>query len=198
MKLLFYDVEILRAILNGQDEEDFQEQYPGIEYCRTFADFDKMGIACVCVLANFKKLPLIQDARNLPFLQGWLDEADVIVSYNGDAFDSKVLAANGVTIPVHKSLDLLAEIRRAGGTRFSLDAMAECNLGYGKSGSGKLAPIRWQQGHYAEVIQYCLNDVLMTQELYTLAREQGYLLSPKGGVLKLKLELDRALVASLF
>lgn len=196
MKTLVYDLEIFRAILNGQDEDEFQEQYPGIEYCRSFADFDKMGIACVCVLANFKKLPLILDARNLSCLQGWLDEADVIVSYNGDAFDAKVLTANGIVIPAHKSLDLLAEIKRVSGTRFGLDAMAECNLGYGKTGSGKLAPIRWQQGHHAEVIQYCLNDVLMTQELYQLAREQGYLLSPKGNALEI--ELDRALVASLF
>lgn len=196
MKILTYDIEILRAILNGQTEDDFQEEYPGIEYCRSFQDFDQMGIGCLCALANYSKLPLIYDAKNIAAFRDEIAKADVIVSYNGDSFDAKVLAANGITIPAYKSLDLLAEIKRADGVRFSLDAMAECNLGYGKNGSGKMAPIRWQQGHYAEVIQYCLNDVLMTQELYTLAREQGHLRSPKGSVLKL--ELDRALVASLF
>lgn len=188
MRIVTYDIEIRRAILNGESAEEFEEQYPGIEYCPTFNDFNQMGIGCVCALVLDGPLPLIYDQYNLQEFQQVLDEADLIVSYNGDSFDSRVLAANGVIVPAHKSLDLLAEIRKATGTRFSLDAMAEKNLKIRKTDSGKLAPILWQQGHRARVINYCLNDCLMTQELYRLANAQGYLLTPKGQRVSLNLE----------
>jgi len=185
MRVLTYDVEILRAILNGVPPEQFEEECPGIEYVNTFQDFDRMGIACVCAAMSGERMPRIYDAMNLQQLQADIDAADVIVSYNGDGFDSKVLKANGVIVPAEKSLDLLAEIKRTSGFRFSLDAMAEKNLGICKTGNGALAPIKWQQGRRAEVINYCLNDVLMTYELYALAKKQGYLFTPKGGKVKL-------------
>ena len=62
MKIITYDLEIRRAILNGMLPDVFEEQYPGIEYCSTFQDFDKMGVACVCALKNYGNgLPLIYD-----------------------------------------------------------------------------------------------------------------------------------------
>ena len=191
MKIITFDLEIRRAILNGQAAEEFEEQNPGIEYVRTFQDFDKMGIACVCAFASYQQMPGIWDSHNLhderDGLQAWFAEADLIVSYNGIGFDARVLAANGVSVPSVKHVDLLEEVRRACGKRFSLDAMAQKNLGTGKSGNGALAPIKWQQGKHAEVITYCLNDALITHNLFTLAQRQGYLLSPKGERISLKL-----------
>lgn len=188
MKVITYDIEIKRAILNGQPAEQFEEEYPGIEYVSTFQDFDRMGIGCVCALVSGAPLPLIYDERNVSEFQQVLNDADLIVTYNGEGFDHRVLAANGVTVPAHKSFDLLAEIRVATGFRFSLDAMAEKNLKIRKTGHGALAPIAWQQGHHAQVINYCLNDCLMTWELYALAKKQGFLITPKGQQVKLNFE----------
>lgn len=188
MRVLTYDVEILRAILNGRNAEEFEEENPGIEYVNTFQDFDRMGIACVCALISGERMPRIYDAMSLQQLQSDIDAADVIVSFNGDGFDSKVLKTNGVVVPAEKSFDLLAKIKRANGSWFSLDGMAEKNLGICKTGNGALAPIKWQQGRRAEVINYCLNDVLMTYELYALAKKQGFLVTPKGGRVSLNFE----------
>ena len=193
MKVLTYDIEILRAILNGVPPDQFEEECPGIEYVNTFQDFDRMGIGCVCALVSGAPLPLIYGERNVREFQPALNDADIIVTYNGEGFDHRVLQANGVTVPAHKSFDLLAKIKQASGFRFSLDAMAEANLKIRKTDSGKLAPILWQQGHHARVINYCLNDCLMTQELYKLAKKQGYLLTPKGARVSLNFEREQSL-----
>lgn len=185
MKVFTYDTEIVEAILNGRNAEEFEEENPGIVYVESFKDTDKMHVACVCALISGERLPRIYDAMNLQQLQADMDAADVIVSFNGDGFDSKVLKANGIIVPAEKSLDLLAEIKRASGFRFSLDAMAEKNLSIRKTDNGALAPIKWQQGRRAEVINYCLNDVLMTVLLFGLAKKQGHLITPKGGKVKL-------------
>lgn len=188
MKVFTYDTEIVEAILNGRNAEEFEEENPGIVYVESFKDTDKMHVACVCALISGERMPRIYDAMNLQQLQADMDAADVIVSFNGDGFDSKVLKANGVIVPAEKSLDLLAEIKRASGFRFSLDAMAEKNLSIRKTDNGALAPIKWQQGRRAEVINYCLNDARMTDDLYTLASKYGYLFTPKGGRVSLSFE----------
>lgn len=189
MKSFTYDIEIVEAILNGRNAEEFEEENPGIVYVESFKDTDKMHVACVCALISGERMPRIYDAMNLQQLQADIDAADVIVSFNGDGFDSKVLKANGVIVPAEKSLDLLAEIKRASGFRFSLDAMCEKNVpGFRKTGNGALAPIKWQQGRRAEVINYCLNDALMTYELYALAKKQGHLITPKSARVMLSFE----------
>jgi len=195
MRILTYDIEIKRAILNGQSADEFEEQYPGIEYVNTFQDFDRMGIGCLCALDSYALggLPLIYDEHNVKDFQQAVNEADVIVTYNGECFDHRVLQANGVIVPITKSFDLMRVIKDVSGFRFSLDKMAEANLKIRKTDSGKLAPILWQQGQHARVISYCLNDCLMTQELYKLAKKQGYLITPKGQRVSLNLEQAQSL-----
>lgn len=188
MKVLTYDIEIVEAILNGKPAEDFEEENPGILYVESFKDTDKMHVACVCAVITGERMPRIYDAMNLHQLQDGFDTADLIVSWNGNDFDSRVLRANGITVPQGKSFDLMAEVKNAAGFRFKLDAMAQKNLGYGKTDDGALAPIKWQQGKRAEVINYCLNDVLMTYKLYKLAKEQGFLVTPKGARVSLSFE----------
>ena len=188
MRILTYDIEIKRAILNGQPADEFEEQYPGIEYVNTFQDFDKMGIGCLCALDSELPLPLIYDEHNVKDFQQAVNNADVVVTYNGEGFDHRVLQVSGVIVPITKSFDLMRVIKDASGFRFSLDAIAEKNLKIRKTDSGKLAPILWQQGQHARVINYCLNDCLMTQELYKLAKSQGYLLTPKGARASLSFE----------
>ena len=181
MRILTYDIEIKRAILNGQPADEFEQRYPGIEYVNTFQDFDRMGIGCLCALDSESPLPLIYDEHNVKDFQQAVNNADAVVTYNGEGFDHRVLQASGVIVPITKSFDLLRVIKDACGFRFSLDAMAEKNLKIRKTDSGKLAPILWQQGQHARVINYCLNDCLMTYELYALAKKQGFLVTPKGG-----------------
>ena len=72
------------------------------------------------------------------------------------------------------SYDLLAEIWKVDpGRKFerglnSLDAISQANGLGAKALTGALAPRLWQQGRYAEVIDYCQGDVYKTKALFEL------------------------------
>lgn len=50
----------------------------------------------------------------------------------------------------------------------SLGALAEANGLAPKAMDGATAPRLWSQGRYADVINYCLGDVLLTKALFEL------------------------------
>ena len=48
-----------------------------------------------------------------------------------------------------------------------------------KSGSGANAAILWQQGKEQEVIDYCINDIKLTRELFDLIQDKGEIIDPR-------------------
>jgi hypothetical protein len=52
--------------------------------------------------------------------------------------------------------------------------------GFPKTGSGELAPKLWQDGRFQDVIDYCLNDVKITNEILHLGLK-GKLIDPNTG-----------------
>ncbi|MGL4499413.1 MAG: hypothetical protein ACRCU2_10175 [Planktothrix sp.] len=61
---------------------------------------------------------------------------------------------------------------------YSLEALAQTNLGIRKSASGTLAPQLWQQGQQGKVMDYCLGDVAITRKLY---QQRSQLVDPTNG-----------------
>ena len=101
---------------------------------------------------------------------------DRLIGFNSVAFDDKLCHANGMDA-IKTDFDLLREVRIAsnqppdfvpGVTRggYNLQNLALTNLGKGKTESGELAPVLWQDGKKQEVIDYCLNDVKLLRSLY--------------------------------
>lgn len=178
---IILDIEIRRAVLNGMAPEDFEEQYPGVEYVRAFHDLPDMGIACVGVQELESGRAHIFCRDNLGDLGQLLERSTRLVTFNGDAFDLALLEHEGLGVPRHKSFDLLAHWRATTGRRVSLAALAEANLGTGKTGNGAMAPIDWQRGLIGKTITYCLADVWLTLELYKLLLAQRWLLNPYNG-----------------
>jgi hypothetical protein len=190
MKALVYDLEIVKAIL-GKNEK----QIPGIEYCQGWHDHANMGISVLCAYEyeTGRYRTFCQD--NLGAFVDLAKSQDLLVSFNGLAFDNKVIEAciPGVTFdyqPDH-DYDLLVEawagaglgptfnFRTHGG--YGLDAICERNLNIRKTSTGAFAPVLWQQGAVGAVIDYCLNDVWMTKCLFDLVLHQGWITSPKTG-----------------
>jgi len=70
------------------------------------------------------------------------------------------------------SYDILAEIWAASPDTKSikglnsLDAIAQANGYGGKTGHGAQAPYDWAAGRWADVLNYCSNDVYLTQQLF--------------------------------
>jgi DEAD/DEAH box helicase domain-containing protein len=119
-----------------------------------------------------------------------IEQADMLVSFNGDHFDipllNKYYAGDLTQI---KSLDLLVEIRKSLGRRIKLDDIASATLGESKSADGLQSIIWWRQGKIDEVVAYCKQDVLVTKKVYDFAMQNGHLLYIKDGK-KTQIPLD--------
>ncbi|WPF87560.1 hypothetical protein WEU38_12120 [Cyanobacterium aponinum AL20118] len=118
---------------------------------------------------DFKHLSLFRKFYQLYCL------CDSLIGFNSISFDDKLMKANGLMVDT--DFDLLCEVRETvgmprhyvrGKTRggYNLNNLAVTNGLGAKSGSGKLAPILWQDGKYQEVIEYCLNDVKLLKKMY--------------------------------
>jgi hypothetical protein len=118
-------------------------------------------------------------------------EHELLVTFNGIGFDNKVLeACYGWDLSVDKHYDLLVEVWIAHGLGpefrypshigYGLDACLKANFpDISKTGFGAMAPVLWQRGQIGQVIDYCLNDVMMTKKLFDAVLNDIELLSPK-------------------
>ena len=189
MKLdaLIYDIEIIRAIPNRNGER--QE---GILYCDGWQDHKNMGISVIgCYDYTEQRYRVFCQDNFDKFIDA--TQGKVLVGFNSIPFDNAVINATmGLEMPENRCYDLLREIWKASGLPaqfspkthggFGLDAMCETNFGTRKTGNGALAPVLWQQGKIGEVIDYCLNDIALTKQLFEKSLH-GPLVSPKTGEL---------------
>lgn len=181
MTTLIYDLEIKNAIIGPGETAQ-----AGITYCQGFDDHANMGISVIGTLALSPQgfTPRIYFAQDLSEFVDWVSRhVTLLIGYNNIRFDDPVIEATHpgyLAATAHiKRYDILQEIWKAEGHPliddhydkhvhggYNLDHMAQANGQGGKTGHGAQAPIDWQQGHHARVINYCLNDVMLTAELW--------------------------------
>lgn len=91
-----------------------------------------------------------------------------VVTFNGLRFDYEVLAPYGLNphLLTHSTFDILRECQKVLGHRVSLENVAQATLGIGKSGDAKSAPKWFREGKIEKVMQYCKDDVDITQRIY--------------------------------
>ncbi len=195
MNALIYDIEIKKAIL-GKNEEPID----GIDYCAGWHDHANMGISCICAYDYAADRYRVFMDDNYAEFAALVAARDVIVSFNGIAFDNRVCAAHGIAVPDDKSYDILVELWRAAGLGpqfaypthlgFGLDAACEANFGLRKTGHGARAPVQYQRREYGALVDYCLNDVALTKRLLDEAiRNRGQLRDPRNRENTLTLQL---------
>src|SRR6185369_1096467 len=104
------------------------------------------------------------------------EEADMLITWNGDHFDIPLLNKYypGDLTKI-KSLDLMREVRTVLGRRLKLDSVGEATLGLNKSGHGIQAVQWWNSGEIDKLIEYCIDDVRLTKGLYDYAVKNGCL-----------------------
>lgn len=141
-----------------------------------------MGLSWGCTWSSdghFRHYCWLQES--IASLAREVEQADLLVSFNGIAFDLPLLSGLvGRTITPRRHCDLLALCHASLGWRPSLASLAQTNLGTGKSGFGGHAPQLWRDQRYGELASYCERDVRLTRDLFFLAAGRGYLLSPEG------------------
>jgi DEAD/DEAH box helicase domain-containing protein len=121
-----------------------------------------------------------------------LEQADMLVTWNGDHFDIPLLNKYypGDLTKI-KSLDLMKEVQKVLGRRLKLDTVGEATLGENKTGHGADAITWWNAGEIDKLISYCTQDVKLTKDLYDYAVAQKKLKYKEVGVLK-EVKLDPA------
>ena len=110
-----------------------------------------------------------------------IEAADEVVSWNGHRFDLPLLGGlHGKSFHVKSHFDFLAVIRSTTGIRHRLEDVGRLTLGRGKTGKGSSAPGLWQRRDLAALHTYCLDDVVLTRDLWRFACHNGYVLIPNG------------------
>lgn len=157
------------------------------------ADLD-MSVVCIHdSLDDSYKSFLETDLNNL-----WpiLEQADMLVTWNGDHFDIPILNKYYPgDISKIKSLDLMKEVQLVLGRRLKLDTVAAATLGKNKSGNGLEAIEWWRNGEIDKLVYYCTEDVKITRELYDYALKNNLLkykdFGQSGAVKDIKLDTSK-------
>ena len=148
------------------------------------------GLSIGCYWDCWENTWGVFDTYTLPaFVKKIVDRKPMLISFNGLGFDfptmdevmlgmvseehhlyEKIKYLSNEFQKIYKdSYDILNYIKLASNRSKkglnSLSSICEHNGIAIKSGSGKDAPILWQQRRVAQLIQYCLNDVMITKDL---------------------------------
>lgn len=115
-----------------------------------------------------------EDIRDLLNLMA---KADLIVGYNQIGFDLPVLQKyTDIDLLALPNYDLLLEVEKGLGYKVKLDDLAKINLNTQKTDSYENYRHYYKQGKFAELTDYCMHDVKITEELFRLVQNQGKLL----------------------
>ena len=119
-----------------------------------------------------------------------IEQADAFVTWNGDHFDIPLLNKYYPgDLSKIKSIDLMREVQTVLGRRLKLDTVGEATLNKNKSGHGLDAIEWWRNGEIEKIIQYCIEDVRLTRNLYDFAKKNGLLKYKELGATK-EIKLD--------
>jgi len=184
--------------------------------------YDEMGVSCLCLYDYQSGRYRVFDDKNIEEGIQILITYDFISGFNTVGFDWKLLLASypnlGYIAPddlgrsrpsffdsAPRHFDVLREIwisrcldpyvfnpRTHGG--FKLDDVAADTIGMRKTLNGAQAPVLYQQGRLAEVIDYCLEDVRIEKTLFEFACKYGYIVR-NGQIIQLNIPQELRLDA---
>ena len=140
-----------------------------------------MGVAWGCAWRSCFETIEHFDEHNLSKLADFLEEAALVISFNGIRFDVPLLSGYlNRQIRISRQCDLFAIVQASYGKRLGLAALAVAILARTKTGFGGHAPELFRSGRIADLATYCARDVALTRDLFFLAKTRGFLFSPHG------------------
>jgi DNA polymerase elongation subunit (family B) len=132
----------------------------------------QLKVSVVGIYDSFDEQYLCFEEKDFLRLEERLKLADLIVGFNINGFDFKVLGPYLLTdVKKFKVLDLLDEIHKILGHRVSLQSLAEGTFKDSKSGTGWDAIQLFRDGRMEELKKYCLDDVRLTKKVYEYGLE---------------------------
>jgi DEAD/DEAH box helicase domain-containing protein len=104
-----------------------------------------------------------------------LCEERLVIGYNIRGFDLLVMAAYGLDLKRLDVFDIMYDLETLTRQRFlKLEAVARGTLGTGKSADGLMAVEWWKKGEIQKIIEYCLQDVKVTRDVFQFGRQNGF------------------------
>lgn len=157
-----------------------------IETKNTFSDvggkenLKDLDASLVCVYSyNQQEFFSFREGK-IKELSSMLQNAGLVIGFAINRFDMPILDKYfNFKVTALPTLDLLEEIEESYGKRIGLDILAKANLGIGKTNHGLDAVRFYNAGDWESLEKYCLQDVLITRDLYELVKRQGYLMIPE-------------------
>lgn len=150
---------------------------------RQYSDPKKLGITVVAVYDYSNGKPGVFLEEDLSKLFSKLESASYLVGYNIREFDLAVLQGYYPgDIYQFAVFDILEDIKKKIGKRLALNDLIKPTLNKKKSGHGLLAIEYFKNKEWDKLKKYCLDDVLLTKELFDFGVKNGeiYYLDEKG------------------
>ena len=141
---------------------------------------DKLGVSVACAYDSQTDSFLAFRENELRKLFE-LCEKRLVVGYNIRGFDLPVLAAYGLELENLDVFDIMYDLETLTRQRFlKLEAVARGTLGTGKSADGLQAVEWWKKGEIQKIIDYCMQDVKVTRDVFNHGRKHGQVVIQRG------------------
>lgn len=150
------------------------------------------GITAICVYDSKTEQMYMYDEHTLEQCAEHLERATLVVGFNSEGFDVPVI--EGLLkrkLRLRERYDILRKIwaaLRAQGTALKGNRLHDVGLrtvGRGKTGDGAHAPQLAKEGRWAELFQYCTEDVRLTHDIFKFIRRKGGVNDASGHLLNL-------------
>jgi DEAD/DEAH box helicase domain-containing protein len=157
---------------------------------REYNDPKKLGVS-VAAIYDFK------DEKGQVFVESEISKlypiiegSSYIIGFNIKSFDMQVLQRYYPGKVDHFAVfDIMDDIRDKIGRRLALNDLISATLGKKKSGHGLMAIDYYKEKKWDELKRYCLDDVMLTKELFQYGVDNGeiFYMSSRG---KVSLKVD--------
>lgn len=135
---------------------------------------DKLGVSVACAYDSKEDKFLSFTENELSKLVDLCEER-LVVGYNIRGFDLPVLVPYGLEIKNVDAFDIMYDLEALTRQRFlKLEHVARGTLGTGKSADGLKAVEWWKAGEIQKIIDYCMQDVRVTRDVFNYGRQNGF------------------------
>jgi DEAD/DEAH box helicase domain-containing protein len=135
---------------------------------------DKLGISVACAYDSKTDQFLSFRENELKSLIDLCEER-LVIGYNIRGFDLPVMVPYGLEIHRLDVFDIMYDLQTLTRQQFmKLEAVARGTLGAGKSADGLMAVEWWKTGQIQKIIDYCLQDVKVTRDVFQFGRQNGF------------------------
>ena len=167
---------------------DLEIKKPIEECSGGWGSYGEMGVSVLCLYDYLTGRYRVFDDHNMREGLEILALHDIVVGFNTVNFDWRVLQATyPQMVRVSRDFDILREIWKSRGLDpdhfdyrthggFKLDDVAYDTIGLRKTGNGAHAPLLYKEGRWAELVDYCLQDVKLEKEVFEFIVSNGYII----------------------